>query len=261
MIYGAALVTGGAKRLGRSIVFHLANRGTDVVVHYATSRAEAEQVVANLCSTGVRAVALKADLLDERSCVDLVGRASEALGKPLDVLINNASIFEHDVISTATRTGWDRHMMSNFRAPFVLTQEFAKQAPPPIKDANDETLSVASVINMVDQRVRRPTPEFVTYTLAKLGLWNLTVIAAKALAPGIRVNAIGPGPTLQGHRQSEDHFKRQRQAVVLERGANPRDISAAVDFLLDSPAVTGQLICIDGGQHLAWKTPDIVFAR
>jgi len=174
------------------------------------------------------------------------------------VLVNNASIFEYDTLATATRRGWDRHMESNLRAPFVLTQAFAAQAPGAETDSNGEPRATALVVNMLDQRVRKLTPEFMTYTLAKMGLWALTQTAAQALAPAIRVNAIGPGPTLRGGRQSESHFARQRANTVLGRGSDPDDITAALAYLLDAKAVTGQLICVDGGQHLGWKTPDIL---
>lgn len=149
-------------------------------------------------------------------------------------------------------------MESNLRAPFVLTQAMAAQVPDPETCEMGEPVACGLVINMIDQRVRKLTPEFMTYTLAKMGLWAFTQTAAQALAPRVRVNAIGPGPTLQGHRQSESHFQKQRQSTVLNRGANPADIVAALAYFLDAPAVTGQLLCVDGGQHLGWQTPDVL---
>ena len=253
-----ALVTGGGARLGRAMALYLGRRGHDVAVHYNSSAEETEAVVGELASMGRRGVALQADLLDEGATAALVGRAAEALGGPLTVLVNNASIFEYDTIRSATKESWDRHIGSNLRAPFVLTQAFAEQAPEAGSDDANEPLARALVVNMVDQRVRKLTPEFMTYTLAKMGLWAFTQTAAQALAPAIRVNAIGPGPTLQGGRQSADHFARQRANTVLERGANPDEICAALGYLLDAPGVTGQLICVDGGQHLGWKTPDVL---
>jgi len=253
----AALVTGGGRRLGRAMALYLAQRGFDVAVHYAGSADAANEVVAEISTMGRRAVALQADLLDEAATQALLPRATTALG-PLTVLVNNASIFEYDTIRTATRESWDRHMGSNLRAPFVLTQAFAAQAPEAATDAAGEPLAQALVINMIDQRVRKLTPEFMSYTLAKMGLWALTQTAAQALAPAIRVNAIGPGPTLIGARQSPDHFARQRAHTVLQRGANPQDVVAALGYFLDAPAVTGQLLCVDGGQHLGWKTPDVL---
>ncbi|WP_259944734.1 SDR family oxidoreductase [Jannaschia sp. W003] len=231
--------------------------GADVAVHFATSAAGAEAVAADLRGTGCRAEALQADLLDLDAAEALVDRAAAALGGPLDVLVNNASIFEHDDIRSATRASWHRHMVSNLQAPFVLIQRFAAQAPEADRSAG-EPRARACVVNMVDERVRKLTPEFATYTLAKAGLWTLTQTAAQGLAPDVRVNAIGPGPTLRGARQSERHFAAQRAGTVLERGADPADVVAALRFLVESPAVTGQLICVDGGQHLGWRTPDVV---
>jgi NAD(P)-dependent dehydrogenase (short-subunit alcohol dehydrogenase family) len=252
-----ALVTGAGKRLGRAMALYLAGRGHDVAVHYATSKAEAESVAAEIRALGRRAVALQADLLDEAQVEALIPAATTALG-PLTVLVNNASIFEYDRIDTATRESWDRHIGSNLRAPYVLTQGFARQCPPAVTDKNGEPLAQGLIVNMIDQRILKLTPEFSTYTIAKMGLWALTQTAAQGLAPHIRVNAIGPGPTLQGARQSTAHFARQRSATVLGRGASPADITAALGFFLDSPAVTGQVIAVDGGQHLAWQTPDVL---
>ncbi len=253
-----ALVTGGAKRLGREMALYLAARGYDVAVHYASSQAAADAVVDEIRALGCKAQALPADLLIEAEMQGLLPAASQALGGPVTCLINNASIFEYDNVETATRNSWDRHMESNLRAPFVLTQAFAAQLPKAQMDANNEPIAQGLIINMIDQRVRKLTPEFASYTIAKMGLWALTQTTAQGLAPHVRVNAIGPGPTLQGARQSLEHFQKQRKNTVLTRGANPSDITAALGYFIDSPAVTGQLLCVDGGQHLAWQTPDIL---
>lgn len=253
-----ALVTGGAKRLGREMALYLAARGYDVAVHYASSQAAADAVVDEIRALGCKAQALPADLLIEAEMQGLLPAASQALGGPVTCLINNASIFEYDNVETATRNSWDRHMESNLRAPFVLTQAFAAQLPKAQIDANNEPIAQGLIINMIDQRVRKLTPEFASYTIAKMGLWALTQTTAQGLAPHVRVNAIGPGPTLQGARQSLEHFQKQRKNTVLTRGANPSDITAALGYFIDSPAVTGQLLCVDGGQHLAWQTPDIL---
>ena len=253
-----ALVTGAGARLGRAMALRLAERGYDVAVHYNGSREGAEDVVRGIEGLGRRAVALQADLLDEGAAAALLPKAAEALGGPITVLVNSASIFEYDTIATATREGWDRHFGSNLRAPFLLIQALAAQVPEPVPDDNGEPVAQGLVVNMIDQRVRKLTPEFMTYTLAKAGLWTLTQTAAQALAPRVRVNGIGPGPTVRGHRQSESHFARQRAATVLGRGSNPEDITAALSYLLDAKAVTGDLLLVDGGQHLGWKTPDIL---
>lgn len=253
-----ALVTGGAKRLGRAMALYLGARGYDVAIHYASSASDAQEVQAEIEAMGQRAACLQADLTVEDEMTPLIGRAQDALGAPLDLLINNASIFEYDNIRTANRASWDRHIESNLRAPVVLTQEFAKQAPKATRDEMSEKVSHALVVNMLDQRVRKLTPEFTSYTIAKMGLWAFTQTAARALAPDIRVNAIGPGPTLIGAHQSQESYAAQRAATVLGRGSNPSDICAALGYLIEAVGVTGQLICTDGGQHLGWQTPDIV---
>jgi NAD(P)-dependent dehydrogenase (short-subunit alcohol dehydrogenase family) len=240
------------------MALELARQGHDVAVHYATSRDAAEAVADEIRAMGRNAVTLAADLLDEAQVTPLVAQAAEALGGPITTLVNNASIFDYDNIQTATRRSWDRHMESNLRAPFVLIQQLAAQVPAPTQDRAGEPVAQGLVINMIDQRVHKLTPEFMTYTIAKMGLWALTRTSAQALAPRVRVNAIGPGPTLQGHRQSDSHFQNQRRATILHRGANPQDITAALVYFLHAPGVTGQLLCVDGGQHLGWQTPDVL---
>lgn len=253
-----ALVTGAGRRLGRAMALALAERGHDVAVHYAASANGAAEVVEAIRAGGRQAEALQADLLVEAEVERLVPRAAEALDGPLQILVNNASIFEPDTLADATRESWDRHIGSNLRAPFVLSQAFAAQAPEAATDDRGEKLATSLIVNMIDQRVMKPTPMFMTYTIAKMGLWAFTRTAAQALAPAIRVNAIAPGPTMRGLRQDEAHFQRQRAATILNRGANPGDITAALVYLLDAPSVTGQLLMVDGGQHLAWRTADIL---
>jgi len=253
-----ALVTGGARRLGRAMCLYLARRGYDVAVHYSSSQAEAEGLATEIRAIGRKAVCLRADLLDESALAPLVPDAAKALGGPISVLVNNASIFEQDSIATATREGWDRHMMSNLRAPFVLTQAFAAQVPPPAPDAQGEPVAQGLVVNMIDQKVRKLTPQHMTYSIAKMGLWAFTRMAAQDLGGQVRVNAIGPGPTLQAHDQTSAVYDASRRATILGRGANLDDITAALGYFLDAKAVTGQLLCIDGGQHLAWQTADVM---
>ncbi|MFW2588802.1 SDR family oxidoreductase [Sagittula sp. SSi028] len=252
-----ALVTGAGKRLGRAMALELAQQGYDVAVHYAGSQEAAEEVAAEIRAMGRTAATVQADLLEEDAAQALVAQAAQALGGPLTVLVNSASIFEHDDFGTATRDSWDRAIESNLRAPFVLTQNFARQVPEPQTDARGEPLAQGLVVNMIDQRVHKLTPEFASYTIAKAGLWVMTRTAAQGLAPRVRVNGIGPGPTLKGGRQSEDDFAAQRAATVLKRGADAEDICGALTYLLTAKSVTGQMICIDGGQHLAWETPDV----
>ncbi|MEX0337749.1 MAG: SDR family oxidoreductase [Arenibacterium sp.] len=252
------LVTGAGKRLGRAMALYLAKRDFDVAVHYSGSRDSAEDVVAEIRAMDQNAVALKADFLNEEETQSLFPAAVDALGGPITCLVNNASIFEYDNVTSATRTSWDRHLESNLRAPFVLTQAMAAQNLPPDSDENGEPVAKGLIVNMIDQRVHKLTPEFMTYTIAKMGLWAMTRTTAQALAPAVRVNAIGPGPTLRGGRQSKEHFAKQRASTILERGADPAAICAALGYFLDAESVTGQLLCIDGGQHLAWQTPDVL---
>lgn len=253
-----ALVTGAGHRLGRAMALDLAQSGHDVAVHYARSKDAAEGVAADIRALGRKAVTLQADLLNEGASQALLPRAAEALGGPITVLINNASVFEHDTLASMTRDSWDRHITSNLRAPMALTQALAAQIPVATLDENGEPVAQGLVINMIDQRVLKLTPEFMSYTIAKMGLWAFTRTAAQALAPNIRVNAIGPGPTIKAARQSQDHFDRQRRATILGRGADADGIVDALRYFLTARAVTGQLICVDGGQHLAWQTPDIL---
>ena len=253
-----ALVTGASSRLGREMALYLAGRGYDVAVHYSSSESSAQATVNEIESLGQSAVSLKADFLKVDDVDTLVPRAAKALGGPISILINNASIFEHDAVGTVTASSWDRHLASNLRAPVFLTQAFAKSAEGVGSDRNGEPIAQSLVVNLIDQRVRKLTPEFFSYTIAKSGLWTFTQTAAQALAPKIRVNAIAPGPTLIGSRQSEDHFKKQRASTILQRGANPGDITQALGYFMDAPAVTGQMLCVDGGQHLGWETVDIL---
>ncbi len=249
-----ALVTGAGGRLGRAMAIYLARRGADVAVHYAASQDGAEATAAEIRALGRDAITLRADLLDESQTETLIPRAVAGLGGPLTVLVNNASIFEQDTIQTGTRSSWDRHIESNLRAPYVLIQHFARQAPLAETDENGEPLAQALVVNMIDQRVHNLTPDFSSYTIAKMGLWALTRTAAQGLAPHVRVNGIGPGPTLQGAHQTPADFARERASTLLKRGATPDDITAALGYFLDAQAVTGQMLAVDGGQHLVWKT-------
>nr|WP_255553394.1 SDR family oxidoreductase [Maritimibacter sp. DP1N21-5] len=251
------MVTGAGGRLGRAMALYLGQRGYEVAVHYSGSEDGAEETARALRDMGVSAATLQADLLDMEATQALVPRASEALGKPLTVLVNSASIFEHDGFDDATPESWDRAINSNLRAPFFLTQSFADQAPRAIPDDRGEPVAQALVLNMIDQRVKKLTPHFASYTIAKMGLWAMTQTAARALAPHVRVNGIGPGPTLQGAHQGAEDFAEQRANTVLARGSNPEDICAALGYFLDARAVTGQMLAVDGGQHLAWQTPDL----
>lgn len=236
----AALVTGGAKRIGRAIVLALARRQWTVAIHYNTSENDARQLAAEIASAGGQAGIFQADLASEEATASLITRVTAKIG-PLNALINNASVFEYDTPETASRASWDVHMQVNLRAPFVLTQAFAAQ--PHLADGGN-------VINIIDQRVWNLTSQFTSYTLSKSALWTLTQTLALALAPRIRVNAIGPGPTMPSSRQTEESFRRQWASLPLERRVGPEEIGEAVAFILDAPSMTGQMIALDGGEHL-----------
>jgi NAD(P)-dependent dehydrogenase (short-subunit alcohol dehydrogenase family) len=237
-----ALVTGGAQRIGRALALVLAEDGFAVAVHYHRSRAAAEAVVEAIRGRGGAALALGADLADEDAVRRLLPQAEQAFG-PVGVLVNNAAVFGDDTVVTATRGSWDLHLAVNLRAPFVLIQNLAARLP---------AEAGGVVINMLDERVWSLTPYFVSYTLAKAGLWTLTQTLALALAPRIRVNGIGPGPTLPSPRQTPEQFVRQRAMTPLGRGTSPQEIASALRYIISAPALTGQMIALDGGQHLGW---------
>jgi len=241
--YRSALVTGAAHRIGAAIATDLAADGWAVAIHYNNSADDAAKLAQDIIAEGGKAVALQGDLAREDAVAGLVGRATDALG-PLTCLVNNASVFENDTPETVTRESWDLHMEVNLRAPFVLTQAFARQLPDGLE---------GNVVNILDQRVWNLTPYFTTYTLSKAGLWTLTRTLAMALAPRVRVNAIGPGPTLPSARQTDEQFIRQWAALPLGRAVMPDEIVDALRFILDAPSVTGQMIAVDGGQHMDWK--------
>jgi NAD(P)-dependent dehydrogenase (short-subunit alcohol dehydrogenase family) len=238
----AALVTGGARRIGRALVLALAEDGFAVAVHHHRSHAAAENLIEAIRSKGGTAVALAADLGEEGAVGRLLSRAEQALGS-IGCLVNNAGVFASDTVETVTRESWELHLAVNLRAPFLLIQEFAKRLP---------KMAGGVVVNLLDQRVWSLTPYFVSYTLSKAGLWTLTQTMALALAPRIRVNGIGPGPALPSPRQSAEEFARQCATMPLRRGTGPQEIAAALRFILSAPAMTGQMIALDGGQHLGW---------
>ncbi|MBL8629989.1 MAG: SDR family oxidoreductase [Rhodospirillaceae bacterium] len=237
-----ALITGAARRIGRALAESLAADGWAIAIHHHKSSHGPDDVLNAIKALGGKAISLEADLSDHMAVEKLIPEAAKQLG-PIGCLINNASIFERDDIETATLESWDHHIAVNLRAPFFLSQAFAKQLP----EAHH-----GAIINMVDERVWHLTPHFASYTVSKAGLWTLTQTLAMALAPRIRVNAIGPGPTLPSPRQTQAQFDAFQAKMPLGRGTTPAEICAAARFILAAPALTGQMIALDGGQHLGW---------
>ena len=244
----SVLVTGSAKRIGRRLALDFAADGWDVAVRCNASISEAEAVAAEIRGMGRRSVIVRGDLSDADVPDRLIGEASVALGG-LTCLINNASLFEPDEVGSITQASWAEHLDTNLRAPVFLSQAFARQLP---KEHE------GSIISIIDQRVWKLNPKFFSYTMSKSALWTATRTLAQALAPRIRVNAIGPGPALPSARMDQAEFDKQARLTLLGRGTSPEEISAAVKFILSQPALTGQMIALDGGQHLVWQTPDVM---
>ena len=238
---GAALVTGGARRIGRVLAATAAEAGFDVAIHVRSMDDEAEAAAGEVRAHGRKATILTCDLRKESASVALIGEAEAELGA-ITLLVNSASVFENDAFSDMNRASWDLHMETNLRAPLVLAQVFARRLP-----ADREGL----IVNLLDQRVLRPAPEFFSYSISKSALWDATRMLAQALAPRIRVNAIGPGPVLASIHQDAAAFDAEARSTRLGRAASPAQIGAALRYLIDATAVTGQMIAVDSGQHLS----------
>lgn len=243
---GTALVTGAARRIGRALALEAARAGFDVAIHHREAAADAESLGAEIAGLGRGFAIIGADL--SLAEPETLLRQAATLG-PVTLLVNNASLFEDDRIGGLTPAAWDAHFSVNLRAPVFLAQAFASALP-----AGRSGL----VVNILDQRVWRPNPQFFSYTLSKSALWTATRMMAQALGPAVRVNAIGPGPTLASIHQTPDEFAAEAAAVPLGRAVTPGEIARALRYLIDAPSVTGQMIAVDGGQHLAWRTPDII---
>ncbi len=241
-----ALVTGAAKRVGKALALELARMGYAVGVHHMSSGAEAEATAEEIRALGVCAAVLAADLTETGAASALMDDCRAALG-PVTCLVNNASLFLFDTVESLAEAQWRRNLAVNLDAPVFLAQDFARQLPGGAE---------GQIVNLIDQRVWRPSPDFLSYGIAKAGLWSATRMLAQALAPRIRVNAIGPGPALQSIHQSAEAFARQQTAMPLGRGTSPEEIAAALRYILCAPAMTGQMIALDGGQHLEWRMGD-----
>jgi NAD(P)-dependent dehydrogenase (short-subunit alcohol dehydrogenase family) len=243
---GAALVTGGAKRVGRAICLRLAQAGYAVAIHCHRAKAEAESLKAEIDAAGGRSAIVVADLAAPVTAERLIAQASAALGQ-LTLLVNNAAVFERDELASIDLRLWDRQFAVNFTTPVFLVRAFADQAP----------AGTSSIVNILDQRVLKPTPLFFSYGLSKSALHTATHMLAQALAPKIRVNAVAPGPVLPSARQSEVDFAEQCASMPLGHGTTPEEIADAVFYLASARSVTGTVIAVDGGQHIAWETPDL----
>jgi NAD(P)-dependent dehydrogenase (short-subunit alcohol dehydrogenase family) len=246
MTQKAALVTGGARRIGCAISLALHGAGYAVAIHTNQSVREAEALRDEITRAGGRGAVVRADLAEHASVTGLVGAAVEAVG-PLTLLVNNAAMFEPDAIGALDAARFDRQFAVNLRAPLFLSEAFAAQAA-----------EGASIVNILDQRVFKLTPQFVSYTLAKSALHSATRMLAQALAPTVRVNAVAPGPTMPSARQDAADFARQAAAVPLGHGSTAEEIAAAVVYLASARSITGTTLIVDGGQHLAWQTPDAI---
>ena len=243
-----AIVTGAPRRIGRALALTAADAGYDVAIHARAIDADVESLIAEIKAKGRKAVATLGDLSHAETPARLVAEASAAIG-PLTLLVNNASLFDDDRIETLTAASFDAHIHANLRAPILLSQAFA---------AAPAEAGRAQIINVLDQRVWKPTPQFFSYAVSKAALWQATRMMAQALAPRIRVNAIGPGPTLPSIHQNEDTFAAEAAGALLRGRVKPEDIAHALRYLIDATSVTGQMIAVDAGQHLAWRTPDII---
>ncbi|MDE1994204.1 MAG: SDR family oxidoreductase [Rhizobiaceae bacterium] len=242
-----ALISGASKRIGRAIAEDLSANGFAVAVHANQSLAEAAELVAKLRQEGKKAIAIKADLRNSAETSTLIQRVVSELG-PLDLLVNNASVFQNDTADRFDAEAFEAHFAVHVRAPSILAADFAQQLPADIPGL---------IVNMVDQRVWALNPRFYSYTLSKAALWTATQTMAQSFAPRIRVNAIGPGPTVRSVRQSEEDFQAQIDGLILKAGPELGEFGRTIRFLFDTPSITGQMIALDGGQHLAWETPDV----
>jgi len=240
---GWALITGAARRLGQALAVRAAEAGYDVAVHARSG--DVSETLALVRAHGVKAVALHADLADPAAC----GRLMAEAPAPVTLLVNCASVFADDRLETLDAAGLDAAFATNVRAPILLSQAFAARLPAGRR---------ALIVNMLDQRVLRPDPRFFSYTISRAALWTATQTMAQALAPRVRVNAIGPGPTLASVHQSEADFAAEARGTLLERPVGAHEIALALGYLIAAEAVTGQMIAVDSGQHLGWRTPDVI---
>ena len=247
--YSAALVTGAAHRIGRAIALSLAKQGLAIAIHHRNSEDDAESLVREIIAAGGNACTVQGDLADAETVSSLVSQAASYLGMPVDVLVNNASVFQKDTLQSLDVDSWELHQQVNLRAPIILSQSLAAQLP---------DRKHGCIVNLIDQRVLKLNPQYFSYTASKAGLWTTTRTMAQSLAPYVRVNGISPGPTLANQFQAKEDFNAESSSVMLGSGPALSEITSAIKFLLETPSITGQMVTLDGGQHLAWRTPDIL---
>ena len=241
------LITGGALRIGEAIALFFAQKKWNIGIHYNTSKKEALKLQKKILSFGVKCCIVKSDLSDDKNVAKLFSKIKKQLGK-INCLINSASVFENDEVENINIKKWNLHFDVNLKAPALLSGEFAKQ----------QNITKSNLINIVDQRVLKITPYFLSYTLSKIALNGLTKMLAMKLAPKIRVNAIAPGPVLKNKRQSENHFKKQYKNTILQQKVSTDDICKTIEFIINNQSITGLTIPVDSGQNLGWKTPDLI---
>lgn len=252
----ATLITGAADRIGKAMATNLANAGTPVCIHFNHSDGAAQELAATIQEAGGRAATVQAELLDADEVKGLVARAAAAIGAPIQCLVNNASLFEADSVGDLAPELFAKHFAVHATAPALLADQMVSALPPDPKG-----LAEGLIVNIIDQRVWALTPNFISYTASKFALWGLTQTLAQAYAKStngqVRVNAIGPGPTLANVRQDPADFQKQVAAVPLGRGPVLEDFASTISYLWATKSITGQMIALDGGQHLAWETPDV----
>jgi len=242
------IITGGATRIGAAIAEDLANGKNQITIHYNKSKKKAKQLRNILERKGSKIFLIKADLNKISELNKIINFANVKM-KGVNCLINNASLFENDSVKNFSIKRWNKHLNINLRAPVILIKQFSKLVPKNVK---------ANIINIIDQRVFKLTPFFLSYTLSKTGLYTLTKTSAMSLAPNIRVNGIAPGPTIKNKRQSLKHFRKQYLSTLLKKSVDTKEICSTIKFLIINKSITGQVIAIDSGQNLNWKTPDII---
>ncbi len=248
----SCLVTGAARRIGAGITECLSAAGWNVIAHYGQSGAEAEALAQRLCDAGGKVQTLSADLNSQEDVEELIAKAADLAGEPLDLLINNASQFEEDHAGSLASDRWDQHLQINLKAPTFLAQDFAAQVPEG---------ATGLIVNLLDQKLWNLNPDFFSYTISKIGLRGVTEMLAQALAPKVRVCGIAPGITLPSTHQSQKHFEHVRDLNPLKRGASVEDITRTLMFLIESPAISGQTILVDGGQHFSAQARDVLYAE